>query len=79
MKLELLENETPENIAKIWNAGHANKDCITAVIPSDVYDKLYKRSQEYPMVRRLTVVYTWIRQDTPTDVLTLLVCCTYAS
>ncbi|KAL0139129.1 ATP11, mitochondrial F1-ATPase assembly protein [Mucor lusitanicus] len=49
VKLDLLENETPENIAKIWNAGHANKDCITAVIPSDVYDKLYKRSQEYPM------------------------------
>ncbi|GAN00828.1 protein ATP11 [Mucor ambiguus] len=49
VKLELLENETPENIAKIWNAGHANKDCITAAIPSDVYDKLYKRSQEYPM------------------------------
>lgn len=50
VKLDLLENETPENIAKIWNAGHANKDCITAVIPSDIYDKLYKRSQEYPMV-----------------------------
>ncbi|CEP10828.1 hypothetical protein [Parasitella parasitica] len=49
VKLDLLENETPENIAQIWNAGHANKDCITAVIPSDVYDKLYKRSQEYPM------------------------------
>jgi ATP synthase F1 complex assembly factor 1 len=50
VKLDLLENETPENIAQIWNAGHANKDCITAVIPSDVYEKLYKRSQEYPMV-----------------------------
>ncbi|KAI7902833.1 ATP11 protein-domain-containing protein [Cokeromyces recurvatus] len=49
VKLDLLEKETPENIEKIWNAGHANKDCITAVIPSDVYDKLYKRSQQYPM------------------------------
>ncbi|KAI9478687.1 MAG: ATP11 protein-domain-containing protein [Benjaminiella poitrasii] len=49
VKLDLLEKETPENIAKIWNAGHANKDCITAVIPSNIYDALYKRSQEYPM------------------------------
>lgn len=51
MKLELLENETPEKIAQIWNAGHANKDCITAAIPSDIYEKLYKRSQLYPVVR----------------------------
>ncbi|KAG0747925.1 hypothetical protein G6F57_002017 [Rhizopus arrhizus] len=49
VKIELLEKETPENIEKIWTAGHANKDCITAVIPSDIYDKLYKRSQDYPM------------------------------
>ncbi|RCH97736.1 ATP synthase mitochondrial F1 complex assembly factor 1 [Rhizopus azygosporus] len=49
VKLELFEKETPENIEKIWTAGHANKDCITAVIPSDIYDKLYKRSQDYPM------------------------------
>lgn len=77
MKLDLLENETPENIEKIWNAGHANKDCITAAIPSDVYDKLYKRSQEYPMVR--------CHFDGPKkkrlDIETLIpvVCCTYAS
>ncbi len=50
VKLELLENETPEKIAEIWNAGHANKDCITAAIPADIYDKLYKRSQKFPMV-----------------------------
>ncbi|KAI8987692.1 ATP11 protein-domain-containing protein [Mycotypha africana] len=49
VKLDLLEKETPENIAKIWNAGHANQDCITAVIPSETYDTLYKRGQEYPM------------------------------
>ncbi|CAO3622274.1 unnamed protein product [Mucor hiemalis] len=49
VKVELLENETPEKIAEIWNAGHANKDCITAAIPADIYDKLYKRSQQYPM------------------------------
>ncbi|KAI9362297.1 ATP11 protein-domain-containing protein [Pilaira anomala] len=49
VKLELLENETPEVIAQIWNAGHANKDCITAAIPSDIYQKLYERSQKYPM------------------------------
>ncbi|KAI9262052.1 ATP11 protein-domain-containing protein [Sporodiniella umbellata] len=49
VKLELFEKETPENIEKIWTAGHANKDCITATIPSAIYDTLYKRSQAYPM------------------------------
>ncbi|KAG1443124.1 hypothetical protein G6F56_010788 [Rhizopus delemar] len=49
VKLELFEKETSENIEKIWMAGHANKDCITAAIPSAIYDKLYKRSLEYPM------------------------------
>ena len=52
VKLELLEQETPENIEKIWNAGHANKDCITAAIPSDVYNKLYEHGQKYPMVKK---------------------------
>jgi ATP synthase F1 complex assembly factor 1 len=51
--MELFEKEEPETIAKIWNEGHANEDCITAVIPNDIYDKLYKRSQKYPMVRTL--------------------------
>ncbi|KAI8099643.1 ATP11 protein-domain-containing protein [Halteromyces radiatus] len=49
VKLELLEKEDTETIEKIWTQYHADKDCITAIIPSDIYDTLYKRSQEYPM------------------------------
>ncbi|KAI8994965.1 ATP11 protein-domain-containing protein [Pilobolus umbonatus] len=49
VKLELLEKETPETIEQIWKAGHATKDCITAVIPTNIYDKMYERSQKYPM------------------------------
>lgn len=73
VKVELLEKETPEKIAEIWNAGHANKDCITAVIPSDIYDKLYKRSQEYPMVyQRILYLYQL-------SLYFVIVYCSYAS
>ncbi|CAO3596713.1 unnamed protein product [Absidia cylindrospora] len=49
VKLELFEKENTETIEKIWTQYHADKDCITAIIPSKVYDTLYKRSQAYPM------------------------------
>ncbi|KAI7863190.1 ATP11 protein-domain-containing protein [Spinellus fusiger] len=49
VKMELLKNENVETITKIWNEHHSIKDCISAVIPSKVYDTLYKRSQMYPM------------------------------
>ncbi|KAI8069907.1 ATP11 protein-domain-containing protein [Gongronella butleri] len=49
VKLELLEKEDKDTIEKIWTQFHADKDCITAIIPSDIYDTLYKRSQDYPM------------------------------
>ncbi|ORZ19725.1 ATP11 protein-domain-containing protein [Absidia repens] len=49
VKLELFEKENAETIEKIWTQYHADKDCITAIIPSKVYDTLYKRSQAYPM------------------------------
>ncbi|KAF7732849.1 ATP synthase mitochondrial F1 complex assembly factor 1 [Apophysomyces ossiformis] len=49
VKVELLEQHDVETITKIWTDYHADKDCITAVIPSETYNTLYKRSQEYPM------------------------------
>ncbi|ORX57991.1 ATP11-domain-containing protein [Hesseltinella vesiculosa] len=49
VKLELFEKEERDSIEKIWTQYHADKDCITAVIPREIYDKLYKRSQDYPM------------------------------
>src|SRR3954463_13320590 len=50
MKLDLLESEDADTIAKIWTEFHANKECISAVIPSHVYNELYARGQKYPMV-----------------------------
>ncbi|KAI8342065.1 ATP11 protein-domain-containing protein [Chlamydoabsidia padenii] len=49
VKLELFEKEDTKTIEKIWTQYHADKDCITAVIPRKVYDTLYQRSQAYPM------------------------------
>ncbi|ORY93047.1 ATP11 protein-domain-containing protein [Syncephalastrum racemosum] len=49
VKLELFEKENPETIEKIWTDFHADKDCITAVIPKGTYDTLFQRSQKYPM------------------------------
>ncbi|KAL0094560.1 ATP11 protein-domain-containing protein [Phycomyces blakesleeanus] len=49
VKLDLLQNEDVKSITKIWTEYHSDKDCITAVIPSEVYDTLYKRSREFPM------------------------------
>lgn len=50
VKLELLEKENQETITKIWTEYHADKDCITAVIPKETYDTIFKRSQQYPIV-----------------------------
>ncbi|RUP52030.1 ATP11 protein-domain-containing protein [Jimgerdemannia flammicorona] len=49
MKIELLENEDPETIGKIWTECHSTKDCISAVIPGETYKTFFQRSQKYPM------------------------------
>ncbi|KAI7881347.1 ATP11-domain-containing protein [Lichtheimia hyalospora FSU 10163] len=49
VKLELLEKEDAETVTKIWTEYHADKDCITAVIPQETYDIIQKRSQQYPL------------------------------
>ncbi|KAI7860647.1 ATP11 protein-domain-containing protein [Circinella umbellata] len=49
VKLELLEKEDVETIQKIWTQYHADKDCITAIIPKEQYDVIFKRSKEYPL------------------------------
>jgi len=49
VKLELLEKENTETVRKIWTEYHADKDCITAIIPAPVYGTLYQNSLKYPM------------------------------
>jgi len=49
MKLEMLKNETPENITKIWNAYHGQKDnCVFAVIPAIKYQRLRAKGTQHP-------------------------------
>ncbi|KAI8147525.1 ATP11 protein-domain-containing protein [Fennellomyces sp. T-0311] len=49
VNLELLEKEDAETVGQIWTQYHADKDCITAVIPKETYDTIFKRSQQYPL------------------------------
>jgi len=49
VKLDLLEKENTDTIQKIWTEYHADKDCITAIIPAPTYGTLYQNSLKYPM------------------------------
>jgi negative regulator of genetic competence, sporulation and motility len=51
LKIDLIQDKTPEEISKIWNLYHASKDCVSAAIPADFYQKLYARGKQFPMVR----------------------------
>ncbi|XP_071747864.1 ATP synthase mitochondrial F1 complex assembly factor 1 isoform X2 [Lepeophtheirus salmonis] len=47
MKTELLMNNTKEEISTIWQEHHKNKDCISAVIPVDVFNEMKLRFKEF--------------------------------
>ncbi|CEI95763.1 hypothetical protein G6F70_007205 [Rhizopus microsporus] len=49
VKLDLLLKEDPGSISEIWTRYHANKDCISAVIPGSIYNRMYEISKKYPM------------------------------
>eukprot|EP01133_Synstelium_polycarpum_P010889 gene10889-12691_t len=49
VKLDMLQQETPEAIKEIWLRYHANKDTICAVIPADIYHKLKMRAKSCPL------------------------------
>lgn len=50
LKLELIENETPENIGKIWNLYHSTRNCLSACLDTTFYDRLFAQSKQVPMV-----------------------------
>ncbi|KAJ3112932.1 hypothetical protein HDU96_004000 [Phlyctochytrium bullatum] len=50
VKVELLENETPERIGEIWNQYHMEKTgSISGVMTLDFYRQLRERTAEYPV------------------------------
>jgi ATP synthase F1 complex assembly factor 1 len=52
MKVELLKDEDKESIGRIWTEYYADKDGISAVIPSDTYNTMFEASQKYPLVKK---------------------------
>lgn len=47
MKVDLLADKTPEEIALIWNEHFASKDAVAAVIPLDTYKVMEERFKEF--------------------------------
>lgn len=47
MKVDLLADKTPEEIALIWNEHFATKDAVAAVIPVDTYKVMEERFKEF--------------------------------
>jgi len=47
--LDLFENKTSTEIKSIWAEYFKKQECISAVIPADIYDQMKAQSQEYPM------------------------------
>jgi len=47
MKVELLAEKTPEEIALIWNEHFASMDAVAAVIPADTYNIMQERFKEF--------------------------------
>lgn len=48
MKLELVEDKTAGEIAKIWYEYHKTKDVITATLRVDQYEKLMATAKKHP-------------------------------
>ncbi|KAI7824461.1 ATP11 protein-domain-containing protein [Kickxella alabastrina] len=49
MRIELLENNTAEEISDIWNKYHATRDTISAVIPTSTYTDLLQVARKNPI------------------------------
>ncbi|XP_033108336.1 ATP synthase mitochondrial F1 complex assembly factor 1-like, partial [Anneissia japonica] len=48
MNLDLIQEKSADEITNIWREYHMTKDCITAVIPSDVFHEIEAKSTLYP-------------------------------
>lgn len=48
LKLDLIKGRTSEEIAKIWNMHHNDKQFVFAVIPKDEYKDMHQKLLEFP-------------------------------
>ncbi|XP_068728002.1 ATP synthase mitochondrial F1 complex assembly factor 1-like [Montipora capricornis] len=49
MHLDKIANKSAEEIRQIWREYHREKDCISAAIPSDVYNIMEERFLKFPL------------------------------
>ncbi|KAL9951023.1 hypothetical protein ACROYT_G043613 [Oculina patagonica] len=49
MHLDKIMDKNAEEIGQIWREFHKDKDCISAVIPSNMYDRMEERFLRYPL------------------------------
>ncbi|XP_028260073.1 ATP synthase mitochondrial F1 complex assembly factor 1 [Parambassis ranga] len=49
LNLEMIQEKTGEEIAELWMKFYSTKDTISAVIPSQTYEIIFKRSKSCPM------------------------------
>ena len=45
--MDLVKDKSKEEIADIWRQYHADKDCVSAVIPAEMYARMKERFQKY--------------------------------
>lgn len=50
LKLDLIQNESSQKIAEIWNTYHSGRDALSASLDAEFYKKLHAKSKEVPMV-----------------------------
>jgi len=50
LNMDKIKDQDSEIIEKLWLEYHSIKNCLSAVIPADIYRTLFKRGQQYPMV-----------------------------
>ncbi|KAK0042581.1 ATP synthase mitochondrial F1 complex assembly factor 1 [Biomphalaria pfeifferi] len=49
MKMDLVRDKTAEEITQIWNEYHNGKDCVYAVLKTNVYQNLMIKAKECPV------------------------------
>ncbi|XP_054168944.1 ATP synthase mitochondrial F1 complex assembly factor 1-like [Oppia nitens] len=47
LKLDLLADKSPKEIADIWNSYHQNKCCLYGVVDQQTYERMYLMAQKY--------------------------------
>uniref|UniRef100_A0AAX7VXM2 ATP synthase mitochondrial F1 complex assembly factor 1 n=1 Tax=Astatotilapia calliptera TaxID=8154 RepID=A0AAX7VXM2_ASTCA len=49
LNLEMIKDKTGEEIAELWMTYYSTKDTVSAIIPTQIYEMIFSRSQSCPM------------------------------